>query len=283
MREFRPQLLATEFSLFLAVQLLGLWIGWKIFHTLEVPKMETSSSIIWFLVIFVIATGSILLALRFLKFKMPFGLLFAFLIFVGANIVFSTFISNTVLAFTLAAVVVGFRFLWPTIITQNIAMILAIAGVSAQLGVLLTVPAVIILLIVLSIYDFWAVFKSKHMISMAKGLIQRGMAPMIIMPSDWRAMTVPMKQVEIEKLKKKTKKPLKYMMLGTGDLAFPLVFAVSALAYGLISSFAVIAGALAGLVVIHFLMMSKKFPALPALPPIAAGSIIAFGISLLII
>jgi len=165
---------------------------------------------------------------------------------------------------------------------QNIAIVIAIAGISAQLGVLLTVPAVIILLVGLSFYDVWAVFKTKHMVSMAKGLIHRGMMPMIVMPADWRDFARSMKEVTTEKLRPSRTPSLKYMMLGTGDLAFPLVFAVSALSYSLFSAYAVVMGALVGIFVIHFLMITKKFKALPALPPIAAGSIIAFAISLLL-
>lgn len=282
MSELRPQLFAFEFSLFLVVQLLGLWVGMTLLKTVPVPKMETGSSIIWFLIAFAIATGLILLALKFLKFKAPFGAVFAFLIFVGADIVFSAFIPYHLLAISLALLLVAVRFLWPNILTQNIAIVIAIAGVSAQLGIFLTVPAVIVLLIVLSVYDVWAVFKTKHMVGMAKGLMQRGMMPMIVLPSSWKDFTHSMRKVESEKLKPAKKHSLRYMLLGTGDLAFPLVFAVSALSYGLVQAYAVIIGALAGIVAIHLLMTSKKFPALPALPPIAAGSIIAFAISLLV-
>ena len=281
MSKSRPQLLATQVSLFLAVQLLGLWVGWTLLKTVPVPKMETGPSILWFLIAFVIVTGSILLALKYFKFKAPFGALFAFLIFVGSHIVFSTFLPNMI-AILLAVGVVSLRFLWPNIMMQNIAILIAIAGVSAQLGVLLTVPAVIILLVALSVYDVWAVFKTKHMITMAKGLMHRGMAPMIVIPSSWRDFGKKMKEVTEEKLKPSRTPTLKYMMLGTGDLAFPLVFAVAALSYSLLSAYAVVMGALAGIIVIHFLMLSGKFKALPALPPIAAGSIIAFAISLLL-
>jgi len=282
MSAFRPKLLAAEFSLFLAVQLLGLWVGLTILKTVPIPKMETGPSIFWFLIAFVIATGLILLALKFLKFRAPFGAVFAFLIFIGSHIVFSTFLPN-IIAIVLAIGLVGLRFLWPNILTQNISMIIAVAGVSAQLGVLLTVPAVIILLIILSVYDVWAVFKTKHMIHLAKGLIQRGMPPMIVMPTSWKDFTRSMQEVQMEKLKPSKGRTMKYMMLGTGDLAFPLVFAVAALQYSLFSAYAVVAGALAGIVIIHVILTTQKqIRALPALPPIAIGSIIAFAISLLI-
>ena len=281
MSESRPQLLAAQVTLFLAVQLLGLWVGWTLLKTVPVPKMETGPSLLWFGIAFVVVTAGILLALKYFKFKMPFGAMFAFLIFVGAHIVFSTFLPN-IYAIILAVAIVALRYLWPNILTQNIAIVISIAGISAQLGVLLTVPAVIILLIALSIYDVWAVFKTKHMITMAKGLMHRGMTPMIILPSDWRDFGKKMKEVTTEKLRPSRTPLLKYMMLGTGDLAFPLVFAVSALSYSLLSAYAIVLGALVGIIVVHFLMLTGKFKALPALPPIAAGSIIAFAISLLL-
>ena len=281
MSESRPQLLAAQVTLFLAVQLLGLWVGWTLLKIVPIPKMETGPSLLWFGIAFIIVTGGILLALKYFKFKMPFGAMFAFLIFVGAHIVFSTFLPN-IYAIVLAVAIVALRYLWPNILTQNIAIVISIAGISAQLGVLLTVPAVIILLIALSIYDVWAVFKTKHMITMAKGLMHRGMTPMIILPSDWRDFGKKMKEVTTEKLRPSRTPLLKYMMLGTGDLAFPLVFAVSALSYSLLSAYAIVLGALVGIIVVHFLMLTGKFKALPALPPIAAGSIIAFAISLLL-
>jgi len=279
MSKFKFGLFGFESALFLSVQLLGILVGLKLFEATPVPKMETGASIVWFLVSFVLVTILILLALKYLKFKIPFGIVFAFLIFVGADIVFSAFIKNSLIAVALALLVVALRFLWPNVLTQNIAIIIAIAGVSAQLGALLTPQAVIILLVILSLYDVWAVFKTKHMVGMARGLIQRGMMPVIVLPDNWRNFTAKLETVKKSKLKPSKEPSLKYVMLGTGDLAFPLVFAVSVLSYGIQSAFAVVIGAFFGVLFIHILMTSKKFSALPALPPIAIGSIIAFVIS----
>ena len=72
-------------------------------------------------------------------------------------------------------------------------------------------------------------------------------------------------------------------MLGGGDLAFPALFAVAALAqFGLIQALGVVIGAIGGIVLIHSLIVQKKFKALPALPPIAAFAILGFLISLLL-
>lgn len=279
--KLRPQMLFAEFSLFLAVQLLGLWVAHTILKTIPIPKIETGPSILWFLLAFIVATALIIILLRFFKGPVAFGALFSFLIFIGSDIVFSTFLPRLI-ALALAIAVVGVRILWPNVLSHNFAIILAVAGVSAQLGIMLTVPAVIILLIVLSVYDVWAVFKTKHMVKMAKGLIQRGMPPTIIIPENIGALGAPIAHVRAEKLRRKADKG-KFLLLGSGDLAFPLIFAVAALEYGLQTSFAIIVGALAGILIVHYLLAKGKIRALPALPPIAAGSIIAFLISLLIV
>lgn len=274
MNEFRPRLLFSEMSLFLIVQFLGLWTGYTLLKTVPVPpRMETFPSIVWFLAAFLIATSLMLILMKYFKGKLFFSSAFAFLVFIGSEAVFSIFVPPY-WSIALAVAVVAARFLWPSVLTQNIAIILAVAGVGAQLGILLTVPAIIILLIVLSVYDVWAVFKSKHMIKMFKGMMQRGAAMALVIPESLKHITKPMQSVQTEKLKAVPTK--RFMMLGTGDLAFPLVFAVAALEYSLLSAIGVILGALAGILVIHILIIQKKFTALPALPPIAAGSIAGF-------
>ena len=76
----------------------------------------------------------------------------------------------------------------------------------------------------------------------------------------------------------------KFVMLGTGDLIFPIILAVSVYGeFSLIHSLAVIIGSLIGIVIIHILITKKKFKALPALPPITAGALIGLGIAWLLI
>ena len=71
-------------------------------------------------------------------------------------------------------------------------------------------------------------------------------------------------------------------MIGTGDIAFPIIFAVSALSLGIVHSIAVIFGAFVGLFFIHLILSQKGSGAIPALPPIVFASLVAFIVSFLI-
>jgi len=280
--KIKPGLLINEFILFFIPQILGLFVGWKIFTTIPIIKMEVIPSITTFMIAFAIATVLIILAIKFIKISVPFNILFSFLVFVGAEIVFELFMP-VLMAVACALILAGARYLWPNMLVQNVAILIAIAGVGAQLGLLLPVTAVIILLVILSVYDVIAVFRTKHMVKMFTGLMQKGVALSLVIPEKMSDLSKNMKRITEEKLKAhETGKKHKIMMLGTGDVAFPIVFAVSALDYGLPQSYGVIIGSLAGLFVIHLIMRNSNIRALPALPPIAIGAIAGFFISFLI-
>jgi presenilin-like A22 family membrane protease len=278
--DFKPKLLAYESLMFLTVQLIALFTGIMMLgKPTTPPPMEVSSSLIWFFVAFLISFGIILLAIRFLK-KLSFGAFFAFLIFIGAQIVFASFLP-LLISIVLAVAIVGLRFWKPNLITHNIAIFLGVAGVAAMLGTLLPVIAILIILFALSIYDFIAVFKTKHMVSMFKDLLKRGVPLAIIVPEQPIAFKENVQKISKAKLRETDKRVL---MLGTGDLAFPALFAVAAFAQsGLIVALAIIAGSIVGLVFNHYLLTIKKFKFIPALPFIALFSAIGYFIAILLL
>jgi len=280
--KIKAGLLFNEFILFLIPQILGLFVGWKILQVVPIEKMEVIPSITTFVIAFAIATVMIILAIKYIKHPIAFNFLFSFLIFVGAETVFELFMP-LLMAVALAILLSAARYLWPNMLVQNTAILIAIAGVGAQLGLLLPVTAVIVLLIILSVYDVIAVFRTKHMVKMFTGLMEKGVALSLVIPEKTSDLTRNMKRITEEKLKAHAEgKKHKIMMLGTGDVAFPIVFAVSALDYGLHQSYGVIIGALAGVLIIHLIMRNSNIRALPALPPIAACTIAGFLISFLI-
>lgn len=131
--DFKPKLLAYESLMFSTVQFIALFTGIMMLgKPTTPPPMEVGSSLIWFFVAFLISLGIIFLAIRFLK-KISFGAFFAFLIFVGAQIVFASFLP-LLISIVLAAAIVGLRFWKPNLITHNIAIFLGVAGVAAMLN-----------------------------------------------------------------------------------------------------------------------------------------------------
>jgi presenilin-like A22 family membrane protease len=158
-------------------------------------------------------------------------------------------------------------------------MTLAIAGIGARIGLILPVDAVIIILIVLSIYDYIAVYKTKHMVKMFKNLISRNVPLSLIVPTKLEGMKAKVDDASPGKDKKGKRK---FMMLGTGDIAFPVIFAVAAARHSLFSGIAVIFGAFFGIIAVYSILINSKKGAIPALPPIAACTIIAFILSIMV-
>jgi len=271
-RDYRWGLFLNEISLFFLVQALGLYVGYKLFLTEQIIALGASSSIITFLTSFTISTIALVLVIKYFKPSGLFKLLFAFLIFVGAETVFGVFIPVGYLGVALAAILVALRFYHPTVLTQNLALIIAIAGISANLGLLFPLSAVLVILAILSVYDVIAVYQTKHMLTLFKGLLDSGTPFAIIVPD---------KNISVHESIANAKPGTgKFLMLGTGDLAFPIIFAVSALPMGIAHSLAILAGSLVGMLSVHIILTQKKTGAIPALPPIIFASLIAFIISL---
>jgi presenilin-like A22 family membrane protease len=133
---------------------------------------------------------------------------------------------------------------------------------------------VVLLLIVFSIYDIIAVYKTKHMIKMAKEFIEAKAIPGLILPQKFSEVSVPLKEVKMGG---------RFLVLGSGDIIFPLLLVSSLVPEGIKKSFIVAFFATLGLLVSISIFLSQKTrKPIPALPPIALFSIIGFLITRLI-
>nr|HIK01390.1 hypothetical protein [Candidatus Undinarchaeales archaeon ERR594346 U_76725] len=270
--DFRPRLLLSELSLFFTVQIIGLYVAIRIAAVEIIPVVETGPAVKSFLILFTIATAVFLLLIRFLKKRLGFmKILMAFIIFVGSETVFIVFFSEFT-AMLLAISLVIIRFTYPTIFVQNASLILALAGVGASIGLLFNVSTIFIILAVLSVYDIIAVYKTKHMLTLFKGTIKGGVPLALIASEKISGMRSNLKKANINKPAPKRE----YTFLGTGDVAFPLILAVSALRTGLFASLAVVVGGLVGILIIHSLLIYGKGKPIPALPPLAACTMGAY-------
>jgi presenilin-like A22 family membrane protease len=267
------KVLFLELLLFAAIQFLGILVATILMlnkpELLAVPEISLAT----FATIFLFSIVFILLAMRFVKHKYGFRLLFVFLIVVGSKTVFSAFVSDFV-ANILALTVVALWVALPYVFMHNAVLLLAVSGISTELGFSLSFSTILLLLAILSIYDVLAVYQTKHMVKMFTGLMERGLLLSIVVPfrdRDWFAKT-------------DTVKPRKgFLLLGTGDLAFPLIFAVTALTVSLKASLFIAGGATVGAALVFYLLIHQsQRRAIPALPPIAICSILGFLASFLI-
>jgi presenilin-like A22 family membrane protease len=143
---------------------------------------------------------------------------------------------------------------------MNFVLVCTVPGIGTWLGASLGLIPSLLLLIGLSVYDVVAVFGTKHMVTLAENS-KSNMPLMFAIPIGERTLG-----------------------LGTGDLTIPLMFTASLLRqYPLTTSIITAAGGLLGLTALFIYTTSRKDVILPALPPITAGLLLGYGISLLLV
>ncbi len=146
-------------------------------------------------------------------------------------------------------------------------MVLGLAGVGGIVGLELREPRLIaVLLAVLAIYDFIAVYKTKHMVKMAESMIETQTIVGLIIPSDKRDFLEPTPKNDTRK---------RFVILGGGDIAIPLMLATSFIPLGLTKVIIVAVFAILGMILSFWLFYAQKEKqAIPALPAISFMSLI---------
>jgi len=213
----------------------------------------------------------ILLFIKFVKFQprkaLFFKVFFILAVFFGGVIFFELWL-GTIPALFLILFLICLWLKKPNIFVHNTLLIFGMAGVGSFLGLALDPLLVVILLIVFSIYDIIAVYKTKHMIKMAKEFIEAKAIPGLILPQKFSEVSAPLKEVKMGG---------KFLILGSGDIIFPLFLVSSLVPLGLLKSFLVVIFATIGLLTSIGIFLSQKTrKPIPALPPIALFSIIGY-------
>ena len=169
------------------------------------------------------------------------------------------------------------------IITHNFTELLIYPGIAAIFVPLLSLVFLMILLVLISVYDAWAVWKSGLMQKMAKYQMSElkifgGFMIPYLSKKQWLQIKKAKKQNK-ERLEKKEIK-VNVALLGGGDIVFSIISAgVLLKIWGIWPAILVIAGALLGL---GLLMAFAKKKMYPAMPFITAGIFLAILISYLI-
>lgn len=199
--------------------------------------------------------------------------LFVFTTIYGALAVLSLLLPDS-LALLIIGTLLYFWFKRPMIAVHNLLMLLGMAGIGAMLGLSLDPRVVILFLAVFSIYDFVAVYKTKHMLKMARSMLETGVVMGLVLPQGASGFLQDVRRV---------KPGENFIILGGGDIIFPLLFSVSMLSRGIPDALIVAFFSLLGLAVsFAFFILPKKREPIPALPPIALFSIIGYIITLFI-
>lgn len=135
-------------------------------YNIERPQFEESTA---FIPIFIIIIAATIFALLLAKMEATWVWkiwFFASVIFT-LSIAFSTF-TNSIIALTIAIVLAIFKVFKRNLIIHNITELFIYGGLAAIFVPILGVVSIAILLLIISIYDYIAVRKTKHMIKLAK-------------------------------------------------------------------------------------------------------------------
>ena len=257
----------------------------------ERPHVAPNISFLYITIAVLIGTALLLLLIKFKLFRVW---KFWFLLAIGITLLvsFAAFI-NEWIALVLAAILAVWRMWKPNIIIHNLTEIFIYAGIAAMFAPIMNLFAGSLLLIVISLYDYWAVFHSKHMIKLAEASTNAKIFPGLHIEYHLHSRTMKeTKAKETKTTKNESKKPLKkgsearWAVLGGGDIAFTLLFAAAVLTHSYFQPFAllktgfVIGGATLGLATIFLLGKKDKF--YPAMPMISLGCFLGFAATLLV-
>lgn len=275
------------------------------------PEVEDKNlSFIPIMIMILVGTGILFILIRF-SLGNVWKYWFMFSVWITVAIALGVYIPSKWIAITLGLILALLKVFKKNIITHNISEIFIYTGITIIILPLLNLVSAFGLLVLISIYDMIAVWKSKHMIKLAKFQTNSKLFAGISIPYDREGNSrIQLKEMEnIGKSKKATsvktaakiKKSStsedtsdtgKSAILGGGDIAFPLMFGAAVMEYlilneglskGLALSYTITIPILAGASLLGLLLLAKKGKFYPAMPFISAGCFLGYGIIALLI
>ena len=247
----------TLVLLFFAAQIIGLLItreyikGGELPLNIQRPQIEENKSYLPIIFAVIVSTVIALILIKFRSVKI-WKLWFFFSIFICLTIAFSAFISQ-IIAVVLSLILALLKIFKRNVITYNIPELFVYGGIAGLFVPILGIFSIFVLLILISIYDMIAVWKTKHMVKLAKFQSESNIFAGLYIPY------------------KKNREAI----LGGGDIGFPLLFAGVILKEFNFTS-AIIVSIITTISLFVLFMYAKKNKFYPAMPFLSAGCFIGF-------
>ncbi len=216
---------------------------------------------------------------RFIAVFIGFALFMTFLYIFGALSLLLFGATTAAVAGTLigAVAATALLYLYPEWYVIDILGVLISAGVASIFGISLAVVPVLVLLVLLAIYDAISVYRTKHMITLAEGVLETK-APILVVVPKRADYSFRKEGLNIGKGEERGA-----FVMGMGDLIMPSILVASSHAFvgapaviWLLSAptLGAMAGSLAGLAVLLY-FVNKGNPQ-AGLPPLNGGAILGF-------
>jgi presenilin-like A22 family membrane protease len=299
--DFSP--LLSMLAIYLVVQVVSVFLSKPILNSgtqvfSDPNQVSNSFSYVGYVLI---GTLGLLIAMKLgfnllIRVVISFSIVFSFFFVFTATLSYVPFLSEnmcnvigSILAIALALVL----YKYPEWYVVNTAGILASIAFSVLLGVSFNIVPAIVLLIILAVYDAISVYKTKHMVTLAKNAMALKLPLMFVIPKNknYSFLAEPEKpsgiteQVEPsigeEELQPITQEKHVFF-LGLGDVAEPTLLVVSANVFvqNIYPVVGAMIGTLVGCTALYFVAMKGKPQA--GLPFLNTGVILGFFVGLLL-
>ncbi|MEK6826566.1 MAG: presenilin family intramembrane aspartyl protease [Nanoarchaeota archaeon] len=234
-------------ALFLAAQFIGLIVVDKLTDEelafgIQRPEFDRNTGFIHIFAIIIIVTVVALIIAKFNAVR-----LWKFWFFLSLAVVLTISLSafvNEYIALFIALLGAYFRVVNPQIIVHNISELFLYGGLAAIFVPVLNIFSISILLILIAVYDAIAVWKTKHMVHLAKFQSKLKLFAGILIPYGKKRAAI----------------------LGGGDIGFPLLFSgVVVREYGNVGLIVPLVVALSLFLLLYFGNKEKFYPAMPFL------------------
>lgn len=276
--------------MFVITQLIGLFVisvyqapGGELPYGMQPPKeVQEQFSIFHILISFVIAIGLFLLLIRlnadtFIRLWFFLVTALALALALNAFLIKTNLIYTSIISLVVAFILAYFKIFKRNIQVHNITELLIYPGIAAVLVPILNIFGIIFFLLIISLYDIWAVWHTQFMQKMAQYQINnlRFFTGFFI---PYASKKEKIKQIKdkyldksdefLEKKFKKAKIKVSLAILGGGDIVFPIITAgVFFKTYHILIPSLIIAlfATLALLSLFIFARKGKFYPAMPFL------------------
>jgi presenilin-like A22 family membrane protease len=242
---------------------------------------------LYFILILLVFTGILLLLIKY-NLKKLIGVIIGASIFLSFGYIFMAIVTAffgttdlaTIAVLALSVIATVILYMYPEWYVIDLLGILIGAGIASIFGVSLDVIPVIILLVILAVYDAISVYKTKHMITLAEGVVDMKTPILFVIPKKRDYSFI---REGIGKLEDGGERGA--FIIGMGDMIMPSILVVSANIFlsgyrigGILNlpALGAIVGSFFGLVVLLYFVNSGKPQA--GLPPLNGGTILGFAL-----
>jgi len=282
------KIVAILLGMFFLTQLIGIAViysyqnnEYNLPYGMEPPK-EISPGISLISIVTAIAFA-VLIMLIFMRFNIELllRLWFLFVIIIAIGITINSAIlhlpNSSIIALAIAVPLAILKVFKRGILVHNFTELMIYPGIASIFVPILNLWTIILLFVIISLYDIYAVWHSGFMQKMAKYQIQKlKMFSGFFVP--YLGAREKAQLARIKKTNAREKKiKVNVAILGGGDVVFPIIFAgVILRIFGFLPSLIMAFGATIALFVLF--LFSKKGKFYPAMPFISAGCFLALGL-----